>query len=71
MRQIVNISLPKELYTEVEKAVRTEKFASKSEFFRHLLRLWREDQLYRNVQKSRKEYGQGKAKKLISLKNLQ
>ena len=70
MRQVINISLPEEMHNEVEEAVKTEKFASKSEFFRHLLRMWREEQLYRSVQKSRKEYRQGKAKTLRSLKEL-
>jgi len=43
MRNIVNISLPKELNKEVEKAVRSGRYASKSEFFRYLIRLWKED----------------------------
>lgn len=41
MRQVINISLPLELKREVEKAVKQEKYATKSEFFRDLLRLWK------------------------------
>ncbi|MBI3335767.1 MAG: ribbon-helix-helix protein, CopG family [Candidatus Portnoybacteria bacterium] len=40
MRHIINISLPLELKREVDKAVKQEKYATKSEFFRVLLRMW-------------------------------
>lgn len=39
MRKIVNISLSEELAKTVEKEMEKGKFATKSEFFRHLLRL--------------------------------
>lgn len=41
MRKIVNISLPPELDKWLKKEIKTEGFASKSEFIRHLLRLWK------------------------------
>jgi Arc/MetJ-type ribon-helix-helix transcriptional regulator len=70
MREIINISLPKSLSDEVKIEVKKGSFASTSEFFRHLLRVWKEDSLYRELEKSRKELSQGKAKKLRSLKDL-
>ena len=39
-RKIVNISLPDELKKEVDKAVDSGRYASRSEFFRHLMRIW-------------------------------
>ena len=38
MRKIVNISLPQEMYLEVDQIVKSGNYASKSEFFRHLIR---------------------------------
>lgn len=70
MRSIINISLPKSLYQVVEEAVEREKFASKSEFFRNLLRLWIEDRLLRDLEKSRDELKKGKGKLLRSLSDL-
>lgn len=66
----MNISLPKELNKVVEQAMRKGKFASKSEFFRNLLRLWQEEELLREVEISRKEFADGKGKKLRSLRDL-
>jgi Arc/MetJ-type ribon-helix-helix transcriptional regulator len=70
MRNIVNISLPAELNREVEKAIKSGDFASKSEFFRHLLRLWKEEQVLRELRDSQREIAQGKGKTLKSLKDL-
>lgn len=70
MRSIINISLPKELTKEVEKAVQSGQYASKSEFFRSLLRLWKEQQLLEEILESEKEFAQGKGKILRSLKDL-
>ena len=39
MRKIVNISLSEGLVLEVEKAMKTGEYASKSEFFRELFHL--------------------------------
>jgi len=67
MRTIINISLPVELSRIVEKTVATGEYASKSEFFRHLLRLWIvKDELA----ESRKELKRGRGKILTSLSDL-
>jgi putative addiction module CopG family antidote len=70
MRNIVNISLPEELNREVEKAVKKGHYASKSEFFRNLIRLWKEEQLLQELRESQREIAAGKGKVLRSLKNL-
>lgn len=70
MRNIVNISLPKELNKEVEAAVKGGHYASKSEFFRDLIRLWREEQLLRELREGQREIAAGKGKILRSLKDL-
>lgn len=67
MRSIVNISLPQELLQIVDKTVSTGGYASKSEFFRHLLRLWIVGE---ELGESRKELEKGKGTLLRSLKDL-
>ncbi|MBI2595005.1 MAG: type II toxin-antitoxin system ParD family antitoxin [Candidatus Colwellbacteria bacterium] len=70
MRKIINISLPGKLNQEVEKAVKSGNYATKSEFFRDLLRLWKEEQLLQELRESQREVASGKAKKLRTLKHL-
>ncbi len=70
MRKIINISLPAELNEEVNKAVKTGRYATKSEFFRDLLRLWEEEKLLQELRQSQKEIAEGKGKVLKSLKDL-
>ena len=70
MRNIINISLPAELNKVVEKEMRKGKFASKSEFFRNLLRLWEENRLFSDLQESEKEFKAGKGRRLRSLADL-
>lgn len=70
MRSILNISLPEALADEVRQEVKDGKFASTSEFFRHLLRLWNTEKLYRDLQQSEKDFKAGKYKVLKSLKDL-
>ncbi len=70
MRTVVNISLPEQMYATVEEVVATGHYASKSEFFRDLLRLWMERKISREVSKSEEEFRVGKGKKLRSLKDL-
>jgi putative addiction module CopG family antidote len=67
MRAIVNISLPIQLNSVVEKEVRTGRYTSKSEFFRSLLRLWLEGRLSGELKKSREELKAGKGTLLKSL----
>ena len=66
MRRIINISLPEQMAKKVEREVKKNKFASTSEYFRHLIRS-RElaDELY----KMREEFPKG-WKKLRSLRDL-
>ena len=70
MRSVINISLPKVLKLEVETAVRQGGYATKSEFIRELLRLWKEDQLLKDLRFSQAEIKAGKGKVLKSLKSL-
>jgi len=70
MRKVVNISLPQELNKEVDKAVKSGQYASKSEFFRDMVRLWKEEQILEDVRVSRGEMAAGKAKELKSPKDL-
>jgi Arc/MetJ-type ribon-helix-helix transcriptional regulator len=70
MRNIINISLPIPLTTIVEKEVKTGNYASKSEFFRHLLRLWINGKLVNDLYQSRNEFQNGKGKLIKSLRNL-
>ncbi len=70
MRNIINISLPQELSQMVQKEVKRGNYATKSEFFRHLLRLWNEHLLARELAKDREEFETGKGKALRSLRDL-
>ncbi|MBI5912992.1 ribbon-helix-helix protein, CopG family [Candidatus Azambacteria bacterium] len=70
MRTVINISLPKKMTEEVEKAVKSGGYASKSEFFRDMIRRWREEQLLEEIMESEKEFAAGKGKVLHSLKDL-
>ena len=70
MRNIINISMPAELKREVDKAVASGQYATKSEFFRDLLRLWKEEQLLDELRASQREIARGKGKSLTSLKRL-
>ncbi len=70
MRQIVNISLPQNLANLVDDTVAVEGYASKSEFFRELLRNWADIRLLTELNKSREEIINGKGKTLRSLKDL-
>jgi len=70
MRSVINISLPQSMAKEVEKEVKVGKFASKSEFFRNLFRLWEEEKLLKDLVASQREIVAGKGKVLRSLKDL-
>ena len=70
MREVINISLPKELNKTVEDIIKKEKYATKSEFFRDLLRMKIEGRIVRELSESRKELSAGKGKLLRSLKDL-
>ncbi len=70
MRNIINISLPDTMVEIVKKEVRQGGFASKSEFFRHLIRLWNTHKLAQELKNDREEFMVGKGKILKSLKDL-
>ncbi|MDP2630902.1 MAG: ribbon-helix-helix domain-containing protein [Candidatus Uhrbacteria bacterium] len=70
MRTVVNISLPATMVKVVETTVKEQSYASKSEFFRSLLRLWMEGRLKEEIEESRAELRGGKGKVLRSLKSL-
>lgn len=70
MRKVINISLPSALENVVNQEVKRKNYASKSEFFRHLLRNYIENDLARELDESRKELSSGKGKLLTSLKDL-
>lgn len=70
MRSIINISVPRQVKEEMETAVKKGGFASKSEFVRDLMRLWKEEQLLKELRQSQREFAQGKGKLLKSLKSL-
>lgn len=70
MRNIVTISLPKQLDEQIEKEVKTGKFASKSEFIRSLIRLWQEEKLAKEIAECERDIVAGRYKELKSLKEL-
>ncbi|PIV46068.1 hypothetical protein COW09_02305 [bacterium (Candidatus Moisslbacteria) CG12_big_fil_rev_8_21_14_0_65_36_11] len=70
MRDIINISLPQELAKAVKQSVSSGKYATKSEFFRDLLRMWLEGKLLQELNESRRELMTGRSKILKSLKDL-
>lgn len=70
MRNIVNISLPPNMVKVVEKEVKESGFSTKSEFFRHLLRMWNTYKLSEELKEGRKEFEAGKGKILRSLNDL-
>lgn len=70
MRQIINISLPEKLSKMVDSATKDGQYASKSEFFRCLLRDWSEKKLYKELKQSQKEVKKTGGTLLRSLKDL-
>lgn len=70
VRTVVNVSLPQELTTVVNEAVESGFFASKSEFFRSLLRDWAESRLVSDVEESELGFAMGKGRRLRSLEDL-
>ncbi len=70
MRSVINISLPKALKKKAEQLMKEGGYATKSEFFRDLLRMQIKGQILRELSESRKELASGKGKRLKSLKDL-
>lgn len=70
MRQIINISLPESMAKYVNNAVKKGQFASKSEYFRHLIRERFEDEAVNQVLESHRQMKKGKKILLKSFKDL-
>ncbi|MCX6786114.1 MAG: ribbon-helix-helix domain-containing protein [Candidatus Komeilibacteria bacterium] len=70
MREVINISLPSLMAKDVKTAVKAGGYASTSEFFRHLLRLWNTYRLAEELKRDRKKFNAGKGILLKSLKDL-
>jgi Arc/MetJ-type ribon-helix-helix transcriptional regulator len=70
MRDIITISLPKKINEDIEKEMKRSNFASKSEFFRYILRWWQEEEALKDLRQSEKEIAAGLAKELESVKEL-
>ena len=70
MRKIINVSLPEDLAKKVETAVKRGDYASKREFFRNLIRIWDEEEVLKEIRRSRAEIDGGKGRILRSLKDL-
>jgi len=70
MRAIINISVPQTVKEEMEVAVKQGGFATKSEFVRDLMRLWKQEQILKELRQSQQEFVRGKGKLLKSLKDL-
>jgi putative addiction module CopG family antidote len=70
MRNIVTISLPKQLDEQIEKEVKTGKFASKSEFVRCLIRMWQEEKLAKEIAEAERDIAAGRVREIKSLKEL-
>lgn len=72
MREVINISLPKELFREVERVMKKGKYSTRSEFLRELIReRIAEEDLLARIEKSEAEFRAGKGKILRSLKDLE
>ncbi|OGK67012.1 hypothetical protein A2313_01635 [Candidatus Roizmanbacteria bacterium RIFOXYB2_FULL_41_10] len=70
MRTVINISLPKQLSFVIDKEVKKGGYATRSEFFRSVLRWWMEYKLVKDLESSRQELSDGKGKLLKSLQDL-
>ena len=70
MRNIVNISLPKEMAADIKREVKVGKFASTSEFMRHLIRAWNTRKLAEELRKEREQFRKGNYRVLKSFNDL-
>ena len=69
MRQILNISLPKEMAESIKKDARAQN-SSVSEFIRTAVRAYKTYRLVRIVKKGEKEYREGKTVAVNSIREL-
>ncbi len=68
-RDIINISLPKEMAQEVRKEAKSGGY-SVSEYVRYILREWKKENLARELRAEREQFVKGKGKVISSLKSL-
>ena len=59
MRTTMTISLPQDMAKDIKKEVKKGSYISSSEFFRDLVRKWKEDVLYTELMESKKEFERG------------
>lgn len=69
MRDIINISLPREMAQEVRKEAKSGGY-SVSEYVRHILREWKKENLARELHADREQFAKGKGKMISSLRSL-
>ena len=65
-----SVVVPPKLRKEFSSALCKGQYESEEDFFVDLLRLWKEDQLLKELNASRQEIAKGKGKVLKSLKSL-
>lgn len=70
MREVINLSIPKAMAKSVDDIVKEENYATRSEFFRDLLRMWMERRIINELAESRRELASSRGKTLKTLKNL-
>lgn len=70
MRNVLSVSLPDDLLTDLARQAKENKYPTISEYVRHLIRLHNTEKLAREIQLSRAEMLAGKGKLLKSLKDL-
>lgn len=75
MRQVLSVSLPGDIISDIKKRVKNNGFNSVSEYFKYLFKMDTEDvisaeELMEDVKQARKEYKEGKLSTLKSLKDL-
>ncbi len=70
MREIISLSLPKAMAQSVDSIVKEGNYATRSEFFRDLLRMWMEGRIMSELAESRRELVSSKGKILKTLKDL-
>ena len=72
MRNVINISLPEDMALFIKEEVRNNNFMSTSEFFRKLVREYKENKLLKELKGEQKELKNGKYKyaNIKSLKDL-
>ncbi len=70
MRSVISISLPATITKSIEQDMKTEHFASKSEFFRHLYRDWRAAKLAREFAEEDKNLKPGDTKVMKKVTDL-